>query len=239
MKTVKEVSEITGVSVRTLHHYHAIGLLKPSKLTEAGYRLYDDRALSRLQSILLFRELQFPLKEIKQLLDSPGFDPKEALTEQIRLLELQQKHLGELIVFARDIQSKGVSDMGFSVFNNKEAEAYRQEAKERWGGTSAYSEYESKAADRGQDEELMALFAQLGALKHRQPCEPAVQALIKELQGYISTHYYSCTKEILHSLGEMYVGDERFKANIDAKGGPGTAAFAQKAIEQYCMHGGL
>lgn len=88
MRTVNEVSKITGVSVRTLHHYDAIGLLKPTKVTEAGYRMYDDTAISRLQSILLFRELQFPLKEIKSILDSPNFDPAEALTQQIELLTI-------------------------------------------------------------------------------------------------------------------------------------------------------
>ena len=86
MWTVKQVSRITGVSVRTLHHYDAIGLLRPAKVTDAGYRLYDDAALRRLQNILLFRELQFPLKEIKAILDSPDFDPTAALEQQIRLL---------------------------------------------------------------------------------------------------------------------------------------------------------
>ena len=86
MKTVTEVSKITGVSVRTLHHYDAIGLLRPTAVTEAGYRLYDDEALGRLQTILLFRQLQFPLKEIKKILDSPNFDPQEALAQQIELL---------------------------------------------------------------------------------------------------------------------------------------------------------
>ena len=97
MKTVKEVSELTGVSVRTLHHYDAIGLLKPSSVTEAGYRLYDEEALRRLQSILLFRELQFPLREIREILDRSDFDPEEALTRQIRLLELQRERLDRII----------------------------------------------------------------------------------------------------------------------------------------------
>ena len=108
MRTVNEVSKITGVSVRTLHHYDAIGLLKPTRVTEAGYRMYDDAAISRLQSILLFRELQFPLKEIKTILDSPEFDCMEALTQQIELLELQYKRIGELLSFAREIKDKGV-----------------------------------------------------------------------------------------------------------------------------------
>lgn len=106
MKTVKQVSKLTGISVRTLHHYDAIGLLKPAKVTEAGYRLYDDKALKRLQNILLFRELQFPLKEIKAILDSPDFDPSEAIQQQIKLLELQRNHIERLISFAREIQQK-------------------------------------------------------------------------------------------------------------------------------------
>ena len=104
MKTVKEVSQLTGVSVRTLHHYDAIGLLKPAQVTEAGYRLYDDRALERLHTILLFRELRFSLKQIIQILDAPGFDPIAAVDDQIRLLELQRDHLENLISHAR--QSK-------------------------------------------------------------------------------------------------------------------------------------
>ena len=95
MKTVKEVSRLTGVSVRALHHYDAIGLLKPTRVTEAGYRLYDEESLQRLQTILLFRELQFPLKEIKEILDSPGFDPIPALEQQIKMLELQRRHLDD------------------------------------------------------------------------------------------------------------------------------------------------
>lgn len=95
MRTVKEVSRLTGVSVRTLHHYDAIGLLKPTKITDAGYRLYDDTALGRLQNILLFRELQFPLKEIKKILNNPDFDSNLAITQQIRLLELQQERIGK------------------------------------------------------------------------------------------------------------------------------------------------
>ena len=107
MKTVKEVSNLTGISVRTLHHYDEIGLLKPTEVTEAGYRLYDDTALERLQMILLFRELQFPLKDIKAMLDSPTFNTDEALSQQIVLLELEYKRLGNLITHARNLQRKG------------------------------------------------------------------------------------------------------------------------------------
>ena len=101
MKTVKEVSAFTGVSVRTLHHYDAIGLLKPDAVTEAGYRLYGDTALARLQQILLFRELEFPLKEIKEILGSPDFDRDMALTQQLTLLTMKKQHLENLIELAR------------------------------------------------------------------------------------------------------------------------------------------
>ena len=106
MKTVAEVSRLTGVSVRTLHHYDAIGLLKPTAVTDAGYRLYDETALHRLQAILFFRELQFPLKEIKTILNHPEFDPAEALRQQIHLLELQRDRLNTLIHSAREMEQK-------------------------------------------------------------------------------------------------------------------------------------
>lgn len=168
MRTVNEVSKQTGVSVRTLHYYDAIGLLKPTEVTEAGYRLYDDTALGRLQNILLFRELQFPLKEIKAILDSPNFDASEALTQQIELLELQHKRLGELIAYAREIQKKGVRDMNFQVFDKSELEQYKAEAKAKWGDTKAYQEYAQKQKN-GRDfgettAQMMHLFTEIGAL---------------------------------------------------------------------------
>ena len=242
MRTVKEVSKITGVSVRTLHHYDAIGLLKPSKVTEAGYRMYDDTALSRLQNILLFRELQFPLKEIKAILDSPDFDPSEAIAQQIRLLELQYKHLGELLAFAREIQSKGVTNMDFDVFDKNEIEKYKAEVMAKWGNTKAYQEYAQKdiageevCYDKSANE-LMAIFSELGGLKHLTPDSHEVQKKISELQKFITDNYYVCNNEILNGLGQMYVGDERFKKNIDRAGGDGTAEFVSQAISVYCSH---
>ena len=113
LMSVHEVVKLTGITARTLHYYDEIGLLKPTEVTETGYRMYGDAALSRLQNILLFRELQFPLKEIKVILDSPDFDPSEAIAQQIRLLELQYKHIGKLIDFARKMQKKGIIKMNF------------------------------------------------------------------------------------------------------------------------------
>ena len=233
MKTVMEVSRLTGVSVRALHHYDAIGLLKPSKVTEAGYRLYDNNALRRLQAILLFRELQFPLKEIKNILDSPVFDPDEALRQQIHLLELQKQRLEDLIHLAHDIQTKGFDTMNFHAFDKTKQEQYAEEVRTRWGQTEAYQEYKQRGS-AGNGDALMALFADLGKLRQLPPESPEVQAGVKAIQDHITANYYTCTKEIFAGLGQMYVQDERFRKNIDAAGGAGTAEFAAKAIELYC-----
>ena len=239
MKTVKEVSRLTGVSIRTLHHYDAIGLLRPASVTQAGYRLYDDEALRRLQTILLFRELRFPLREIRKILDSPGFDRREALREQIRLLELQREHLDEVITHARRIQQKGECDMDFSAFDNSKLETYAAQAKEKWGNTDVYREFEKKTQGqsaqqmRGKAQELMDYFVRLGAMRDMPHDGEETQAWAAQLQAFITENYYTCTNEILAGLGQMYVADERFKNNID-KHGNGTAEFISKAIEVYC-----
>lgn len=237
---VHKVAKLTGVTARTLHYYDEIGLLKPAAITEAGYRMYDDAALGRLQNILLFRELQFPLKEIKVILDSPDFDPQEALAQQMRLLELQYKHIGELIAFIREIQNKGAAAMNFDVFDKSEIEKYEAEVKARWGNTKAYQEYRQRDIARDEAgrsktaDELMTMFSELGALKHFTPDADEVQKKISALQKFITDHYYVCTNEILRGLGEMYVCDERFRNNIDKAGGEGTADFVKQAIAVYC-----
>ena len=240
MKTVKEVSLLTGVSVRTLHHYDAIGLLKPTRVTEAGYRLYDDTALRRLQTILLFRQLQFPLKEIREILDSPGFDPMEALTQQIHLLELQRKHLDNLISHARKIQTTGVFPMDFSTFDTTELDQYTAEAKARWGKTKAWQEYEQKAAGQTAEQKqstgdaLMDIFARFGKIRHLSPESQEAQELVASLQDFITRHYYTCTKPILQGLGQLYIAGDSMTENIDKAGGEGTARFAHDAIEIFC-----
>ena len=240
MRTVKDVSKLTGVSVRTLHYYDAIGLLTPTKVTDAGYRMYDDTALSRLQSILLFRELQFPLKEIKEFLDSPDFNQEETIAQQIKLLELQYKHIGELISSAREIQTKGVKTMNFEVFDTNEIEQYKAEVKSKWGNSKAYQEYEQRVVSHSEHNdskfvnEIMSLFTDLGAMKQLPPTDKAVQEKIAALQAYINENFYTCSNDILIELGEMYVCDDRFKKNIDRFGGEGTAKFVREAIFVYC-----
>lgn len=240
MRTVKDVSKLTGVSVRTLHYYDAIGLLTPTKVTDAGYRMYDDTALSRLQSILLFRELQFPLKEIKEFLDSPNFNQEETIAQQIKLLELQYKHIGELISSAREIQTKGVKTMNFEVFDTNKIEQYKAEVKSKWGNSKAYQEYEQRVVSHSEHNdskfvnEIMSLFTDFGAMKQLPPTDKAVQEKIAALQAYINENFYTCSNDILKELGEMYVCDDRFKKNIDRFGGEGTAKFVREAIFVYC-----
>lgn len=240
MKTVHEVAEVSGVSVRTLHHYDAIGLLKPAQVTEAGYRLYDDMALKRLQSILLFRELQFPLREIKRILDSPHFDEREAIRQQLAMLRLQKERLEGLIAFAENLERKGVHDMSFTAFDDRKLAQYAAEAKEKWGDTVAWRESERRSAGKTPEEQksavdgLMAKFAELGAMGTLTPDSEEAQTWVRDLQDYITAQYYPCTKEILAGLGQMYTADERFRENIDAAGGAGTAELAGKAIAVYC-----
>ena len=136
MMTVNEVSKLTGVSIRTLQYYDTIGLLKPIEYTETGYRLYDDISLERLQQILMFKELEFPLKEIKKIIDAPNFDRNKALEQQIELLTMKKEHLENLISFARGIKGIGVKYMDFKVFDTRKIDEYFKRAKEQWGQTS-------------------------------------------------------------------------------------------------------
>ena len=239
MKTVKEVSKLTGVSVRTLHHYDAIGLLRPSCLTQAGYRLYDEAALQRLQSILLLRTLRFSLKEICQILDSPGFDPLDALDQQLAMLELQKQQLEETIAHVRRMKETGVIIMDFKPFDTERLDRYAEEARAKWGKTEAYREFTEKT--EGQSEQqmrdagdgLMGIFAELGALRHTAPESAEAQALIAKLQKFITDHYYTCTAQILKGLGQLYIAGDSMTENIDRAGGAGTAEFVHKAIEVY------
>lgn len=236
MWTVHEASELSGVSIRTLQYYDNIGLLPPTQYSPSGYRLYDDTAMERLQQILLFKELQFPLHEIQKILDAPDFDRDKALTQQIALLTLKKERLENLIDFARTIQQTGVNTMAFDVFDTKKLDEYADRAKAQWGHTAAYKEYEQRGEQPTAETQkaFMLLFAQFGAMKEKDPASEEAQAQVKKLQDFITAHDYTCTKEILSALGAMYAAGGEFTQNIDKAGGEGTAAFTAKAIEIYC-----
>ena len=240
MKTVTEIARLTGVSVRTLHHYDAIGLLKPTETTEAGYRLYDDAALERLYLILLFRELEFPLKDIQGILDAPDFDRNRVLEQQVALLKAKVRHLQTCIHLANGIKLIGVKNLKFKNWDPKKIDDYSAQAETLYGKTEAWQEYKQKSKGRSKGQEqalgegIMELFTKLGSMKELSPDSPQVQAWVKELQAYITEHFYNCTPQMLQGLGEMYAGGGSMTENIDAAGGKGTGEFAREAIRIYC-----
>ena len=236
---IKEFAELTGVSVRTLHYYDETGLLKPAFVDkQTGYRHYDEASLLRMQEILFYRELDFPLKVISEMLSAEDHDRQKALSDQKHLLTLKKQRL-ERLIEAVDSAMKGENIM--NAFDNREYDQYKDEAKQRWGETDAYKEYEKKSKNRSKEssssifdgmEDVMHEFA-LCMMDGASPDSGAAQALVKKLQAYITENFYACTAPILAGLGQMYVADERFKNNID-KHGEGTAAFISEAIEIYC-----
>ena len=236
---IKEFADFAGVSVRTLHYYDEIGLLVPAHIDECtGYRYYDETSLLRMQEILFYRELDFSLKSIGEMLSSPNYDTNKALKEQKKLLTLKKERL-ERLISAIDDAMKGENVM--KAFDSSEFNKHKAEVKERWGKTDAYKENEEKTKGYSKDKwnslademnEIMAEFA--ACMKEgKEPDSGEAQNFVKMLQDHITKSYYHCTDEILFGLGQMYVADERFKHNID-KHGEGTAAFICEAIKIYC-----
>ena len=233
---IKEFAEFIGVSVRTLHYYDEIGLLVPAYVDRStGYRYYDENSILRMQEILFYRELDFPLKSIREILSSPNYNKRNALKEQRKMLTLKKERL-ERLISAIDGAVKGENVM--TVFDNSEFEKYKAEAKEKWGKTDAYKEHAERTKNysnqkwsdlaEGMDH-IMAGFASC-MKKGESPDSDEAQNLVKMLQNYITENYYCCTDEILSGLGQMYVTDERFKSNID-KHSSGTAEFISQAIK--------
>ena len=240
MMTVHEVSKLAGISIRTLQYYDRIGLLHPAAYTDAGYRQYDDADLERLQHILLFRELEFPLKDIKTIINSPDFDTDRALEQQIELLRLKKEHIDNLMNFALGIKMLGVRYMDFKAFDRSKLDEYSRRAKELYGKTPEYKEMQEKAKNRTKEEEhlladrFMLLFKEAGEIKDSDPSSPEAQDLVKRIQDFITETMYTCTDKILKGLGKMYSGGGEFTRNIDGYGGEGTAEFVDQAIQVYC-----
>ncbi len=236
---IKEFASFTGVSVRTLHYYDEIGLLKPAEVDRySGYRFYDESSLLRMQEILFYRELDFSLKSIKEIISSPDYNKNEALKQQQKLLMLKKERL-ERLILAIDSAVKGEDIM--KAFDNSEFENYKAEVKERWGNTDAYKEHSEKTKDYSKDKwssladgmnDILAEFSECNKNSHS-PDSAEAQSLVQKLQSHISDNYYTCTKEILSGLGQMYTYDERFRNNIN-KHGEGTVEFISSAIEAYC-----
>lgn len=240
--SISEIAALSGVSVRTLHYYDEIGLLKPREVSESGYRYYDRESLETLQSILFYKELQFSLKDISNIITQPQYDRKQALKKQRELLILKEKRLKKLIKLVDDTL-KGEDNMSFKEFDTSEIEnmkkKYEKEAKELYGGTDEYKESIKKSA-RYSDEDKEKIAVEYALImkefynnKNLNPNDEKIQKLVRKWQNHITKYYYECTKEMLKCLGQMYINDERFKENIN-KNGEGTAEFMAEAIAVYC-----
>lgn len=228
-QTVGQVAKLARVTVRTLHHYDDIGLLRPSERSDAGYRLYTLEDLERLQVILFYRELGFELDEIRTLLDDPAFDRAEALREQRDLIAEQAVRLEALLAL---IDKTIAADQGgiamtkeemFEVFGDFDPSEYEDEVKERWGDTEAYRESAKRTArykkedwqrmkDEGAEimERMIALFDSGAATDSDEAMDVAEESRLQ-----IDKWFYPCSRQMHAALGEMYVADPRFKQNYD------------------------
>ena len=247
MYKINEISKLTGVSVRMLHHYDKIGLLTPSKRTDSNYRVYNDNDISRLYQILLFKELEFPLQEIKQILDDKNFDKEEALKVQRNLILEKKKRLERILESIDDtIENLGGNSMNknsFKAFDYEEVkkhqEKYKEETEKRYGKSDAYKESHEKTSKYTKNdwenitEEANEIYEELAKLMDKDPSDEKVQELIERKRNHITTYYYNCTIEIFRGLALMYVADERFTKNID-KYGEGLAQFLSDAMNIYC-----
>lgn len=241
MRTVHEVAGLAGVSERTLRYYDQLKLLPPASASEAGYRLYDDADLRRLQRILFLRELDFPLKEIAAMLTAEEGDQRLAVERHRELLQLKMKRLQGLIDLCERIL-KGEKEMSLTEFDQTaleaQREAYAQEARQRWGETEAYRESERKTAHYSKKDwatvqsEMDAVFSGFAALVGHDPKSPEVRAQVARWRDLISSRFYRCDNAMLANLGEMYLADERFQKTLDAYGA-GTAALMSEAMRAF------
>ncbi|MFF8844774.1 MerR family transcriptional regulator [Streptomyces sp. NPDC015127] len=241
--SVGEVARFAGVTVRTLHHYDGIGLLSPGGRSHAGHRRYDDADLDRLQQILFYRELGFPLDEVAALLDDPDADPQEHLRRQHELLSARITRLKEMaaaVERAMEAKKMGINltpEEKFEVFGDFDPDDYAEEVVQRWGDTDAYKESARRSASytkedwqriQREGDEITGRFVALMEAGEEAGSEAAMD-VAEEHRRWISRNHYACSYEMHTCLGEMYVTDERFTRNID-KAKQGLAAYERDAI---------
>ncbi|MFD8422422.1 MerR family transcriptional regulator [Streptomyces sp. NPDC059466] len=250
--SVGQVAGFAGVTVRTLHHYDEIGLLVPSGRSHAGHRRYGDPDLDRLQQILFYRELGFPLDEVAALLDDPEADPRAHLRRQHDLLTARIERLQKMaaaVEHAMEARTMGINltpEEKFEVFGDKDPEAHAEEAERRWGGTEAYAESQRRAARYTKDD-WKRMQAEVASWGERYDAlmeagEPATgeraMDMAEEHRLHITRWFYDCPYEMHRGLGEMYVADERFKEFYDSMR-PGLAEHLREAITANATrHGG-
>lgn len=226
---VSEVAKLASVSVRTLHHYDEIGLCRPSARSSAGYRLYSPKDLERLQQVLFFRELEFPLEEIQRILADPTFDVTVALRMQRQLLLDKAARIRALIAaveaaLSANEEGKTMSnEERFAVFGDFDPKEHEAEAEARWGQTDAYRESMARTKRYGKDDwekikaEGSAVFVDLAKLAKDGKPATGTEAMdcAERHRQHISRWFYPCPPSMHQGLGEMYVNDARFTQNID------------------------
>lgn len=249
--TVQQLSNLSGVSVRTLHYYDEIDLLKPARVGENGYRFYEDAEVSRLQQILFFRELEFPLERIKEIMASPQFDSMVALEDQRELLILRKLRVEKLLeTIEQTISSMkgGEKDMSnddkFSAFNDPSYQEHKDEVEQRWGNTDAYkqsmervgkmskADFERVKAEGGDIATHIAALMQKG----RSPNSEDVQAQVHRFWLHLH-NFYDPSYEMFKGLGQMYVDDKRFTAFYE-KIHEGLAVYMRDAMSYYADNAG-
>ncbi|QEU92760.1 MerR family transcriptional regulator [Streptomyces kanamyceticus] len=241
--SVGQVAGFAGVTVRTLHHYDEIGLLAPGERSHAGHRRYSDDDLDRLQQILFYRELGFPLDEVAALLDDPHTDPREHLRRQHELLTARIHKLQEMaaaVETAMEAKKMGTNltpEEKFEVFGDHDPDQYAEEVERRWGDTDAYKESQRKTASYTKEDwkringEMDAVHARIGELLARGVPADSEEAMdaAEAHRALITSSHYQCSHELHTCLGEMYVADERFTAFYEAVR-PGLAVYLRDAI---------
>lgn len=241
LKTVKETAKLTGITVRTLHYYDEINLLKPSNVSEAGYRFYSSSDIQTLQQILFLKEIGFELKKIKEIINNPNFDEKAALKKHKEILTLKKKRIDNLINLV-DSKLEGEYNLSFSEFDESDIIAkqneYQKEILQRFGDTEAYKEFKEKQSQSNNeiidiDKKAREIFGAITKYMEYPPSCEKVQKLISMWQEYITKTYYKCTNEMLQCLGKMYVEDQRFESYINSFG-ENLAQYINEAINFYC-----
>lgn len=251
MLTVGAVAELTNVTIRTLHHYDDIGLVRPTHRTDAGYRLYDDRDLERLQTVLFYRELGFSLDDIAALMRDPAFDRGDALREQRKLLEAEAhryQRMIEAIDAAIDAHERGIpmeNETMFEVFGEQQR-AYQREAEERWGDTDAWAQSRRRTADYTEQDWLEVKAEQEALTLHlvevfrsgADPDTPEAMDAVDAHRQQISRRFYDCSHEMQVHLGDMYVADPRFTATYEGLA-EGLTVWVRDAIRANARHAGV
>lgn len=242
--SASQLAEIAGVSVRTLHYYDSIGLLKPAERTEANYRFYGEAELLRLQQILLYRELDFSLEKIADILDDPGFDLVSALQAHKTELQKRMRRVGELVVTVENTiqqlkeRSKKMDyNEMYKGFDPEKAKAYEKEAREKYGDAAVDDSHNKiKAMTKGEFDDLNKerenINKELAQLMHMNVDDRVIQRIVQR-HFDLTAKFMDLTLDRYRGLGKMYVDDERFKEHYD-KVKPGLAEYLRDAIFVYC-----